>query len=52
MLKNKWIAGGINIKNIKNIMKDIRPQLIDLNSGIEKNPGIKDPKLLKEFLKK
>ncbi len=42
------LAGGINLTNIDSILK-INPYAIDLSSGVEKEPGIKDKKKMFEF---
>ena len=52
MVKKKtklWLAGGINPDNIYGIMEQLEPELIDVNSGIEKAPGIKDPEKVRAF---
>ncbi len=49
-IKRKVIlAGGINISNIKEILSKIKPFGIDLSSGVEKEKGKKDIKLIEEF---
>lgn len=45
-----WIAGGLNLKNIRHIRKTYKPELIDLVSSLEKEPGIKDEKKVGSFL--
>lgn len=45
-----FIAGGININNIEEVMK-YNPYCIDISSGIEKN-GVKDYYLMEEIIKK
>ena len=50
MVKKKtklWLAGGITPDNIYGIMEQLEPELIDVNSGIEKAPGIKDLEKIK-----
>ena len=37
-----WLAGGISAENIRQIVQDYEPELIDINSGIESAPGKKD----------
>jgi len=37
-----WLAGGINPQNVGEIIEKWNPELIDLSSGVEKSPGIKD----------
>ena len=52
MVKKKtklWLAGGISPDNITGIMEQLQPELIDVNSGVEKAPGVKDPEKLKAF---
>ncbi|RAX54942.1 hypothetical protein CCY99_02020 [Helicobacter sp. 16-1353] len=49
-----WLAGGINVENIENIINAFKPELIDICSGLEQRPGVKDRdkiKLLFEKLK-
>ena len=46
-----WLAGGISIDWIQQIIKDIRPNGLDISSSIEKSPGIKDIELTKELLR-
>ncbi|WP_291766474.1 phosphoribosylanthranilate isomerase [Caldivirga sp. UBA161] len=49
-LSKVGIAGGIGPSNIKFIIK-YNPYLIDVNSGVESSPGIKDQGLLMEVIK-
>jgi len=37
-----WLAGGISIKWIDEILTDIKPDGIDISSSIEISPGLKD----------
>ncbi len=37
-----WLAGGINDQNVSQIIEKFEPELIDVASGVEKEPGIKD----------
>ena len=51
-LRNRIIlAGGISINNIDEIMTKIKPAAIDVSSSLEKEPGKKDPELLREFIR-
>ncbi|MFC1690778.1 phosphoribosylanthranilate isomerase [Nanoarchaeota archaeon] len=43
-----FLSGGLNPKNINNALKK-RVFALDISSGIEKKPGKKDPKKLKEL---
>ena len=46
------LAGGINPENIAEAVKQVRPRIIDVNSGAESAPGIKDEVKLKDIGKK
>jgi len=45
------IAGHLNTKNILNILEKIEPYGVDVASGVEIKPGIKDPEKIKQFKK-
>ena len=47
-----FVSGGININNIQQILKDIKPFGIDLSSGVEKELGIKDNRIINNFISK
>ena len=50
-----WLAGGISIEWIDEILSDIKPNGLDISSSIEISPGFKDIKKTKslfQFLKK
>jgi len=42
-----WLAGGITPENITAICKKFQPELIDVSSGVEATPGIKDPEKMR-----
>ncbi len=44
-----WLAGGLNPDNIRDIVKRYKPELIDLSSGLELEPGKKDKEKVKKF---
>jgi len=44
-----YLAGGLNPKNILNQINKYKPYGIDLSSGVESAPGIKDEGLLEEL---
>ena len=46
-----WLAGGISIKWIDEILNEIKPDGIDISSSIEISPGLKDLKKTKEIIK-
>ena len=39
-----WLAGGISIEWINEILTDIKPDGLDISSSIEFSPGLKDIK--------
>ena len=45
-----WIlAGGISSENIKEALSETQANMIDVNSGVETSPGIKDHVKIKKF---
>ena len=47
-----WLAGGINPENVSEIVAKFSPELIDVSSGVEEAPGIKDHKKLRDLFQK
>ena len=47
-----FLSGGINSKNIGQILQDVNPFGIDLSSGVEKELGIKDNHIINNFIGK
>ncbi len=45
-----FVAGGLTPGNVSSLIKKLRPYGVDVSSGVEKSPGRKDEKLLKEFI--
>jgi phosphoribosylanthranilate isomerase len=43
------LAGGLNPKNVGHAIRVLAPDVVDVSSGIEQSPGIKDPWLMREF---
>jgi phosphoribosylanthranilate isomerase len=43
------LAGGLNAANIKLAVRSVRPYGVDVSSGVESSPGIKDPNRLRTF---
>jgi indole-3-glycerol phosphate synthase/phosphoribosylanthranilate isomerase len=44
-----WLAGGIGPDNVRRIILDHEPELIDASSRLESEPGKKDPEKLRKF---
>ncbi len=49
--KPVWLAGGLNADNVIRAIQTVRPYAVDVSSGVESEPGIKDPARLKAFVK-
>tara|TARA_B100000963_G_scaffold208031_1_gene181214 strand:- start:206 stop:835 length:630 start_codon:yes stop_codon:yes gene_type:complete len=47
-----FLSGGINADNINQILNDINPFGVDLSSGVEKDLGIKDNRIINNFIEK
>lgn len=45
-------AGNLNLKNIKEFIKEVKPFGVDISRGVEKSPGIKDKDLIFEIVNK
>jgi phosphoribosylanthranilate isomerase len=43
------LAGGLNAANIKLAIRSVRPYGVDVSSGVESVPGVKDPNRLRTF---
>jgi phosphoribosylanthranilate isomerase len=46
-----FLAGGLSPDNISDALKLIRPFAVDVSSGVEVSPGIKDHEKIKKFIK-
>jgi phosphoribosylanthranilate isomerase len=44
------LSGGINAENVGKAIKMVQPYAIDLSSGVEKEPGIKDYQKIKNLI--
>ncbi|MCG5530110.1 phosphoribosylanthranilate isomerase [Halorhodospira halochloris] len=44
------VAGGLRADNVAEVIKRTRPFAVDVSSGVERRPGIKDPELMARFL--
>ena len=44
-----WLAGGINPENVAELVGKFSPELIDVSSGVEDAPGIKNAEKMKKL---
>ncbi|MEZ5404714.1 MAG: phosphoribosylanthranilate isomerase [Verrucomicrobiia bacterium] len=45
------LSGGLNAENVARAIEEVQPYAVDVNSGVESEPGKKDEAKLKEFFK-
>ena len=45
-----FLAGGLNPENVARAKSIVNPYCLDVSSGVEKKPGIKDPLKVKSFI--
>jgi phosphoribosylanthranilate isomerase len=43
------LAGGLKPDNVGSAIRTLAPDVVDVSSGVESAPGIKDPWLMREF---
>ena len=46
------LSGGLGLENIQEALEIVNPSAIDINSGVEKHPGIKDHERMGLFMQK
>ncbi|MCI0569972.1 MAG: phosphoribosylanthranilate isomerase [Myxococcaceae bacterium] len=45
-----WLAGGLTPENVGTAIRTVRPHVVDVATGVEVAPGIKDPDMLARFV--
>lgn len=46
------LSGGLNPNNISDALTQVNPFAVDVSSGIEKRPGVKDHQKMRQFMEK
>jgi phosphoribosylanthranilate isomerase len=44
------LAGGLTADNVGRALAEVRPEIVDVSSGVERRPGIKDPNTIARFV--
>jgi phosphoribosylanthranilate isomerase len=47
-----FLAGGLTPANVARAIRAARPYAVDVSSGVERRPGIKDTKKVREFIRR
>ena len=45
------LAGGLTPANVRQAVQQVRPWAVDVSSGVEDRPGVKNEELMREFIK-
>jgi phosphoribosylanthranilate isomerase len=45
-----FLAGGLTPDNVRRAIAEVRPYAVDVSSGVESKPGVKDHGLLRRFI--
>jgi phosphoribosylanthranilate isomerase len=45
------LAGGLTPSNVRQAIEQVKPWAVDVSSGVEASPGVKDPRLLESFFR-
>lgn len=44
------LAGGLTVENVQQAIEQVSPSGVDVASGVESSPGVKDPQLVERFI--
>jgi len=44
------LAGGLRPDTVRRAIAQVRPDIVDVSSGVERSPGVKDPFLIRRFI--
>ena len=44
------LGGGLNVENVGAAIAMVRPYGVDVSSGVERRPGVKDPAMIRGFI--
>ncbi len=45
-----WLAGGLTPDSVREAIRVVAPDVVDVSSGVEQIPGVKDPERMARFL--
>jgi phosphoribosylanthranilate isomerase len=44
------LAGGLRVETVREVIRTVTPFAVDVSSGTESSPGVKDPERIKAFI--